>query len=159
MRKRDQLAEMIDAAVTKSGLPQSEVARLAEVDTSSLSRWRRGEQGCPAHRVEKLSMALRLDSERADALLKLALEVENENRKEREALRSPGLRNELRDLKNSVMNLESQIAAIREHLGMPPLPKASVGTSESEASGPDDRDDLLGNRNSHLKPQGSRHHD
>ncbi|NNN15582.1 MAG: helix-turn-helix transcriptional regulator [Acidimicrobiaceae bacterium] len=126
MTKKDQLAEMIDAAVTKRGLPQSEVARLAEVDTSSLSRWRRGEQGCPAHRVEKLAIALRLDSMSADTLLKLALEVENENRKQREVLRSPGFRNELRDLKKSVSHLEEQIKQIQEYLQIPPPQQAQL---------------------------------
>lgn len=145
MSKKAELAEMIDAAVIKCGLPQSEVARLAGVDTSSLSRWRRGGQGCPAHRVEKLSMALGLDSKRADFLLKLALEVENENRKEREALRSPGLRNELRDLKNAVRNLESQIQAIREYLRIPPPPKASTGMTDPEVL--DSFNDLAGDEN------------
>lgn len=110
---------MIDAYVVKSGKTQSEVAKWAEVDTSSLSRWRRGEQGCPAHRVEKLAMALGLDTRNTEILLRLALDVENENQKEREALRSPGLRNELRDLKESIRSLEEQVRQLQEYVRFP----------------------------------------
>ncbi|WP_298207827.1 helix-turn-helix domain-containing protein [Ferrimicrobium sp.] len=120
--KRVQLAEAIDSAVKGSGLPQSEVARRAEVDTSSLSRWRRGEQGCPAHRIEKLARALGLKPDCEHELLKLALEVESENRKERDALRAPGLRSEMRELKTAIENLERQVREIRDCLGIPSSP-------------------------------------
>ncbi len=78
-----------------------------------------GEQGCLARRVEKLAMALGLDSRNADILLKLALEVENEKQKEREALRSPGLRNESRDLKESMRSLEEQVRQLQEYVRFP----------------------------------------
>lgn len=111
---------MIDKSVKESGKRQSEIARLAKVDTSSLSRWRRGEQGCPAYRMNDLAKALNLNENQAATLLKLALEVEQENQKERDALRSPGLRGEIRELRESLKSLEDQVKQIREYVGFQP---------------------------------------
>lgn len=111
---------MIDRFVKESGKRQSEIARMAKVDTSSLSRWRRGEQGCPAYRMNNLAKALNLNENQAAALLKMALAVEQENQKERDALRSPGLRVEIHELRASLKSLEDQVKQIREFVGLQP---------------------------------------
>ena len=56
----------------------------------------------------------------AATLLKLALEVEQENQRERDALRSPGLRGEIRELRESLKSLEDQVKQIREYVGFQP---------------------------------------
>ncbi len=118
MTHKDQLAKMIDDAIAKTRSSQREVARLAEVDVSSLSRWRRGHQRCPAYRVEKLALALRLDAAETETMRDLALKAEAEEHKNKAALRSLEARRDIDQLQQSVKRLEDRVTQLEKIVGL-----------------------------------------
>ncbi len=109
---REELAHEIASVIAASNLTQSEIARQMKVDTSSINRWVRGGQACPAYRVEKLAQVLDLNEAKADLLLKLALAVEKQTHDERAAMKSAKLHLELRELQNNLNELRDQIQKI-----------------------------------------------
>jgi transcriptional regulator with XRE-family HTH domain len=116
MTKIDQLAKLIDNAVANSKFPQKKVAELAGVDVSSLSRWRRGLQRCPAYRVGRLAEALNLTKEETERMQKLALDAEADEHKNKAAVRSLAARRDIEELRLSIQQISQRITRIERIL-------------------------------------------
>jgi transposase-like protein len=116
MDARTQLAKAIDEAIKASGMSVSKLARTVNVDTSSISRWRRDAQRCPPSRINDLADALGLGPQKWRELTELAMQAELERKQDQRSFRSATIRHELDDVKAEVQLLSEEVRRLRELL-------------------------------------------
>ncbi len=116
MDARTQLAKAIDEAIKTSGMSVSKLAKLVNVDSSSISRWRRDAQRCPPSRIKDLADALSLDHQKWRELTELAMQAELEGKKDQRSFRSATIRHELDDVKSEIQFLAEEVRQLRELL-------------------------------------------
>ncbi|WP_298340104.1 helix-turn-helix transcriptional regulator [Ferrimicrobium sp.] len=114
---RTQLALAINQAFEKSTARVQDVAELLHVDTSSISRWRRGTQRCPASRVHDLAKALGMSGDAVERLYSLALEAEKESQSEQRSFRQVTLKQELGDVMIELRHLEQKVSTLHWDIG------------------------------------------
>jgi transposase-like protein len=111
-----QLAKAIDEAIKASGMSVSKLARTVNVDSSSISRWRRDAQRCPPSRIKDLADALGLGPQKWRELTELAMQAELERKQDQRSFRSATIRHELDDVKAEVQLLSEEVRRLRELL-------------------------------------------
>ena len=113
MDARTKLAKTIDQAIKASDKSVAQLAKLVNVDSSSISRWRRDAQRCPPSRTKDLAKALGLDPQREKELTELAMQAESEGKDDQRAFRSTTIRYDLDDVKAEIQRLSDEVRLLK----------------------------------------------
>lgn len=113
MDARTKLAQAIDQAIKVSDKSVAQLAKLVNVDSSSISRWRRDAQRCPPSRTKDLAKALDLDPQQEKELTELAMQAESEGKDDLRAFRSTTIRYDLDDVKAEIQRLSDEVRLLK----------------------------------------------
>jgi transcriptional regulator with XRE-family HTH domain len=114
---RTKLALAINQAFQNSNSRVQDVAEQLRVDTSSVSRWRRGTQRCPVSRIHDLAQALGMPEDSSERLYSLAMDAEKESQSEQRSFRLVTFKQELDDVMVELRHLEKRVSTLHWDIG------------------------------------------